>query len=171
MTNNTNPRKIVVTGPENSGKTTLAKMVSNCLGWPLVPEKARSYLRKRKDYDLSDLRKICNLQHEEERRIEGRDIYGMVCDTDHLTIHIWAWLKFGRKDIGSDMEVSQPDLYVLCYPDVPYEPDMQREDTGRTKMLFDLYLLTLMERRLPFIIARGGTEDRLLHTLEAIKTL
>ena len=36
------PRRVVITGVENAGKSTLARHLSDALGWPLVPEAART---------------------------------------------------------------------------------------------------------------------------------
>jgi len=55
--------KIVLTGPESSGKTALAHLLSKYFKVPFVPEYAREYLNKKNTkYDLSDLVKINDVQ-------------------------------------------------------------------------------------------------------------
>lgn len=171
MSNNKTPLKIVITGPENSGKTALSKVLAHRLSWTLVPEEARTYLRGKSGYNIKDLRTLCALQCHAERTAFRTAERGLVCDTNALTIYIWAWLKEGVHNVCNARMIFEPDLYVLCYPDVPYEPDVQREDTGRWKMLFDLYLVTLMRYKLPFIIVRGSMEGRMQHTIRSIRSL
>lgn len=171
MTNSIRPKKIVITGPENSGKTTLASLLSKTMSWPLVEEMARVHWNGELDYDVRGLRRLCALQCHEERKVQNSAQNGLICDTNALTLFIWAWLKVGVHDVCDAGTIEQPDLYVLCYPDVPFEDDIQREDTGRRHMLFDLYLTTLLKRKLPFIIVRGNLHERLRYTITHINTL
>ncbi len=61
---------IVMTGPESSGKTTLAKQLADCWNVPLVPEIARDYLRGKDSYQQHDLVEIAKQQHQQEQLIQ-----------------------------------------------------------------------------------------------------
>lgn len=77
----------VLTGPESTGKTTLAQQLTVEWNMPLVPEFARQYLENKVDsYTLEDVDFIGQKQWELELATEGELV---ICDTDLLTIYIW----------------------------------------------------------------------------------
>ena len=47
------------------------------------------------------------------------------------------------------------DLYLLCYPDIPWEPDPLRENPDNREELFELYLKTLKDYKLPSQVVKG----------------
>ena len=57
--------KIAFLGPESSGKTTLAEMLTKKLNCSLVSEYARKYLEDKPDYSVHDLKKIAEGQSRE----------------------------------------------------------------------------------------------------------
>jgi nicotinamide riboside kinase len=164
-------KKIVFTGPECSGKSTLAAHISEYLNWPLVTEAAREYLSGVDDYHFEDLKHIAALQLLKEEMALLKGVSGIICDTDILTIDIWAWLKFGEQNLLVSNEEYPVSLYILCKPDFPVIFDAMREDAKRRKMLFDLYLLILLRRKESFIIVEGKREERVENTLKAIHSL
>lgn len=170
MTNNHWMKKIVITGGENSGKTELAKSLAGELSWPLREELARTLLEGQEGYDLSDLIRLSRMNRRWESRASKRED-AMICDTDEITLRIWAQLKFGQVPDELESEIFIPDLYILCYPDPMVELDDLREDLTRHKMLFDLYLNYLLNTGLPFILARGPVESRLSYTLNRLQSL
>ncbi|MDX1683602.1 MAG: ATP-binding protein [Saprospiraceae bacterium] len=171
MTNNIDPKKIVITGPENSGKTILSEGLASDLNWPMVPEMARTFLRHKTNYNIKDLADLCQIQCEVETATFDIATEGVICDTNALTIYVWSWLKLGERIVCDKHTIFEPDLYVLCYPDVPFEDDRQREDINRREMLFDLYLTILLNWQLPFIVVRGERQERIDHTISVIETL
>jgi len=62
---------ICLTGPESTGKTTLAAALAAEFDLPLVEEAARGYLRGRTAYDREDLLAIAELQLAAEARERG----------------------------------------------------------------------------------------------------
>jgi nicotinamide riboside kinase len=171
MSNIDEIKKIVVTGPENSGKTTLVTSVANLTPYQPRGEMARSYLKGKGNYGIDDLHKIGQLQLEQEKMLVKNGAKKIICDTDEITLKIWSRLKLGEDLDGSILSEYRTDLYLLCYPDIPVELDPLREDMMRRDMLFDLYLNELMHHRLPFVIIRGSKEIRLKYTLQHINTL
>ncbi len=171
MSNIDEIKKIVVTGPENSGKTTLVNGIAKMTDYEPRAEMARSYLQGKNAYNIADLYRIGHLQLDQERQMLLDGVNKMICDTDEMTLKIWAKLKFGHVLDASLTSEIQTDLYLLCYPDIPVELDPLREDLTRRKMLFDLYLNELLYEHLPFVIVRGGKDLRLNYTLQHINTL
>ena len=85
--------KIIVTGPECSGKTTLIKKLSQHFKISFAKEYAREYLEKNGlVYEQNDLLKIAQKQIEKEKKFN-------LLDTDLLTIKIWSEYKYGNCNI------------------------------------------------------------------------
>ena len=89
--------KIVITGPESSGReTTLAEALGTFLNEPVVSEYA-TYLSRGEnglEYNYTDLLKIAEKQKINEKAILQKAHKYMICDTDLLTLLIWAEDKF-----------------------------------------------------------------------------
>jgi len=150
---------LVVTGPESTGKTTLAEKIALESNRLLVPEYAREYLYplKRK-YDFFDLRKIAEVQNQNETQAlkESKTI---VCDTDLITIDIWALEKFDTS-LNIDLPHADQKYYLLCKPDIAWEEDPLRENPLDRDRLFDVYEQYLRGINLPFAVVEGEGEER-----------
>ena len=84
--------KIIVTGPESCGKTTLSQALSNHFRIPFSKEYAREYLQELgRDYSQEDLITIAKKQLEFEQDIQ-------LLDTDLITIKIWSNYKYSSCD-------------------------------------------------------------------------
>ena len=69
--------KIIVTGPESSGKTTLSKSLSKNLNGKLVNEFARNYLTKNNNtYNIENLLEIAQNQ----LKLENQKSQIIICD-------------------------------------------------------------------------------------------
>ena len=110
------PAKIYITGPESTGKTTLAKALAKSLGAPWVPEYARTYLsRLQRQYRKSDLLEIAKAQANWEDGARATNNSPIVCDTGMLVLKIWSEYKFGdaNKWITKRLEQQRPHLHLL----------------------------------------------------------
>ena len=84
--------KIIVTGPENSGKTTLCKALSEHFNIHFSEEYARGYIDKLdRTYTQTDLLEIAKGQLTSEQNAQ-------LLDTDLITIKIWSEYKYGSCD-------------------------------------------------------------------------
>ena len=136
--------KILVTGPESSGKTSLARTLAWAVDGRYVAEQARAYLhRLGRDYGADDLPRIlaAQLAAEEEARASGASV--VVCDTGPEVIRIWAEVKYGRcpASVADAFQTRHYDLTLLCVPDLPWQPDPLREAPDRKyrDLLFQKY--------------------------------
>ncbi|HAE13080.1 MAG: ATP-binding protein [Chitinophagales bacterium] len=164
-------RHVVITGPESSGKSTLATLLGEQLHWPVVDEVARTLLTASGPvYSREDVIRIglTQLQHNQQMLMQkGR----VVADTDLLTIHIWLEDKFG----AADESLIQlwldhiPDLYLLQTPDMPWQPDPLREDPERRTYLFYRYRSWLDQYACPYLVCDNTVNERLIRSLEAIR--
>jgi nicotinamide riboside kinase len=104
--------KIILTGPESCGKTTLARQPAAHFNAPLVEEYAREFFEKKgtPQYKERDLVKIAIGQIKAEKKVleavnqqvtqkekAEKDAF-LICDTDVLTIKIWSEEKYGHCD-------------------------------------------------------------------------
>jgi nicotinamide riboside kinase len=152
--------RIVLTGPESSGKTTLARALADFYGCGLVPEFARSFLDAlHREY-----------QHDDLARIErGQAAWLLVCDTDWTVIRIWESFKYGSVQHTLHCTPNPDTLYLLCQPDIEWEPDPLRENPGDRDDLFGLYEQLLRETGCQYSISGGNVTDRLQNAVSLIE--
>jgi nicotinamide riboside kinase len=154
---------IVFTGPESSGKTTCAERMATENQLPLVEEYARKYLNEHgPEYTLADIKKMADHQIADEVRACKNGSL-IICDTDVVTLEIWALEKFGVS-LGIKDELIHKKHYLLCYPDVPWEPDPLRENPLDRERLFDLYYSFLQSLPVTFVVLEE--KDRMNLILE-----
>jgi nicotinamide riboside kinase len=162
--------KIVFTGPESTGKTTLSEWFSVYSGYKLVPEYARQYLVNTSGhYDQNDVRTMGLLQHWEERMAEC-NAQNLVCDTDLLTILIWQEEKYGKydADLYQWWLASKVDMYFLCTVDIPWEADDLRENPLDRARLFARYQQLLEAVGKPYMQLKGALDERQKSVLEKL---
>ena len=168
--------RVVLTGPECTGKTTLTERISHHYGIPFVPEFAVEYLESRKNkkkkYTLKDLLKIASGQTSSENfGLETAALTGekiKLCDTDMLTIKIWAEVVFGKTDeiieswINTIAEYKKNEnIYLLCSPEgIPWIAHPLRENPNDRHVLFELYENLLKKLGLNYYILKGDMDAR-----------
>lgn len=173
--------KIVITGPESSGKTVLAKSLAEALNVPWAPEFARFYLAHLgRPYEHKDLKTIGAGQRHWENWYalnfpETADKPVLLCDTDWTVLQVWEQYRF-RPDGAFEWEkgygfASNADLYLLCAPDFPWQHDPLREHPEERDILFSMYLTLLQKRNAGFMILSGEHEARLQAALTEINKL
>lgn len=159
--------KIILTGPECSGKTTLCKKLAEYFKLPYNQEYAREYLGKlNRKYVKSDLLNIAKkqLEYEKEKKL---------LDTDLLTIKVWSEFKYGvcHEWIINAIkkQQSQSRFYLLCRGDIEWENDPLRENRYNREEIFNLYEKELMRFQHQYYIIEK--ENRLQDAISKIKEL
>lgn len=162
---------VVICGPESSGKSHLAELLSHHFKAQLVEEAARSYLeQKTGDYTEKDLEYIAALQM---KNIEEASAPLVICDTDLLSILIWQSTKFGSFDekMYARWRTFTPDLYLLCKPDIPWVYDPLRECEHIREDLYDAHRSLLLAEKKSFYIIAGSFKTREEQAIEQLNKL
>ena len=167
-------RKIVVIGPESTGKSTLSQQLATELGTVYNPEHARGYLDAiGRPYEEEDLLQIAKGQLEEEDRLTELARDYLICDTDLNVIKVWSESKYGccNPHILEWIAQRQYDFYLLTYPDFPWLPDPQREhpDPADRLYFYNQYRDIVSQSGTPWIDIRGTEAERLATAIKAIE--
>jgi nicotinamide riboside kinase len=171
---NLKPIKIVVIGPESTGKTTLARQLAEYYQTVWVKEYAREFIENLdRDYMESDLLTIAKGQIRAEEKLLAKAENILICDTDLIVVQIWAEVKYGRcaNWILEQVEQRDYDLYLLCGTDIPWEFDAQREHPAFRDELHTIYLKTLKKYHKPYVKLVGNKAIRFNHAIEHIDRL
>ena len=155
--------RVTVTGPESTGKTTLARDLADHFGTSWVPEAARTYAERRRGQLRADDVEPIAQEHviEAERATAGASRL-LVLDTDLLSTVIYARHYYGvvPPAVERAEERRRSHLYLLCDVDVPWLPDGIRDRPANREEMLVLFRDALDERGLRTKMIRGGWPER-----------
>lgn len=166
--------KVAITGPESTGKTTLAKALADYYNTVWVPEYARTYLQTlRRPYEEDDLVKIAEGQVALEKSLEGKANNILFCDTEMLVMKIWSEHRYSMCSprILQLLETQKYDLYFLTGIDIPWEPDPLRENFCNREYFFNLYKSSLKKSGFKYNVLLGTSSKREEEAIVAISAL
>ena len=165
--------RIAVTGPESTAKSTLSKALAEHFEGVFIPEYAREYfLSHPSAYTFEDLEMIAKKQVDQFYASKSQPDKLYFFDTWLIITKIWfLWVYNREPDWLEAAIVDCPiDLYLLCVPDIPWEPDPLRENGGEKRLaLFQTYKRELLDRRLNFVEISGFGEKRLQNAIQEIR--
>lgn len=171
-------QKIILTGPESSGKTTVAEKLADHFQTDWVPEFARSYLSARNGfYEQKDLLEIAKGQFFLEERATKNSLQKkaplLICDTSFLVLKIWSIYKYGTCPtfIQKQLENQQNALFILCGTDIRWEFDPLREHPNNREELYEIYKKELLDLNFKFIEISGNEETRLNQCITKINNV
>ena len=156
--------KILITGPESSGKTTLAKKLAQKYNYKYIPEYARLYLEKQGanyKYTKTDLLKIAQGQYDSIQSLKSN----FIADTFLLNIKVWSEYKYGTCNpwIVDHILKIQFDKVLLLKPNTPWVSDLLRETPYDRDRLFDIFRKELEAMSLSYYTVDGENfEERVL---------
>ena len=155
--------KVAITGPESSGKSTIANKLAEHYHTVWVKEYAREYIDKLvRNYGQDDLVSITKgqIQNEDTGLSRANDI--LFCDTELTVIKIWSLHKYGSADpfIIAENKKRFYDIYLLMDVDLPWEYDLQRENPDKRKYFFDWFKKELEFKKANFHIINGNYTER-----------
>lgn len=167
-------KRVVVIGPECTGKSALSAFLADHFKTTWVPEYARAYLDTLgRPYTQEDLLTIAQGQISVEDQTAEKAESVLICDTNLYVIKIWSVFKYGNvaKEILDGIANRSYDLYLLTYIDIPWVADSQREHPDERQQLYDLYLNEMKNQRVPFVEIKGDRDTRRTTAIEAIKRI
>lgn len=167
-------RKIVISGPESTGKTTLSEALALELNAILIPEHARCYIEGlSRPYTFSDVEVIAKYQmHEEMKMMALYPNEIIIMDTWLIITKVWFDVVFGRipEWIESHIASTNIDLFLICAPDLPWIADPVRENGGEMRQkLFERYCNEIENYGFSYEIVMGSGEIRVQNALKLIK--
>lgn len=160
------PERILILGPESTGKSTLAADLAAQFREPWVPEFAREYLEKlNRAYDFEDLSVIAKGQIELEDELAQNAKKFLFVDTDLRVIKVWSEHKFDTVAgwILEEIERRTYSKILITDVDLPWESDPLREhpELGMRKYFLDKYLDLASKSGFPFQLISGERTIRL----------
>lgn len=170
-------RKLVIIGPESTGKSTLSEQLAVHYQTRWVPEYAREYLTNLdRPYDYDDLLIIAHRQLEQEDRISAACTEPVLfVDTDMYVMKVWCEFVFGKchSFILDQIVKRHYDGYLLCDTDLPWVADALREypDLENRKRLFHMYHDLLINQARPWSLIRGDYNERFQKGIRATEEI
>ncbi len=165
-------RRIVITGSESTGKTTLAARLAERYGTVTSPEFAREYLdRKGRALDRHDVEAIAVGQMALEDRFRRRASRILFSDTDLFSTVVYGGHYYGAIDpwIARRAVERRGDLYLLLDIDVPWVSDHQRDREDRRDEMHRLFLETMGLYGLTHVTIGGSWTERWERALRAVE--
>ncbi|SDR82343.1 nicotinamide-nucleotide adenylyltransferase, NadR type [Formosa sp. Hel1_31_208] len=165
---NTNCIKVVLYGPESTGKTSLAKALADYYETTYVEEFSRYYaeLKSKQNLPLTkdDVLPIAigQIQKENEQLKSANKL--LICDTDLLETQVYSefyYNGFCPEIVKKKALENTYDLYFLTYIDIAWEADGIRDKPNNRLQMYKRFEQILKRSKKPFITVKGSFEERL----------
>ena len=168
--------KVVLFGPESTGKTTLSRHLARHYNTVWAPEFAREYLQnkwnnERKTCEANDLIPIAIGQMKLENKLAKKADKILICDTDLLETKVYSEEFYGGfvdEKLDKAANENTYDLYLLTYIDTPFEEDDLRDRPELRLEMFNAFETALKKHNRPYILLKGDKETRLKNATAAI---
>ncbi len=189
-------KKIVVIGPESTGKSTLCEQLAAHYQTSWIPEYAREFLLTNgTDYTYENLYEIAKGQMRLEDDFttawhvdRGKELnktkykltgpaashlgYPLILDTNMYVMKVWSEIAFNKCDnrVLTQISLRRYDLYLLCNPDLPWVADSLREypDLKTRERIYHFYKEAMVNQKTTWTDITGNYEERLQQAITAI---
>lgn len=168
-------KKIAVIGAESTGKSNLCESLAQHYNTVFVPEYARTYFNTNNihNYSILDLEIIARKQIDLENELIKKANALLFCDTTLLTLKIWGDLEFNKSIpfVENNLPVINYDYYLIANNDVPWEPDIQRQNKFSRDLIFNLNLNYTKQQNVPYFVVNGNNQARLENAVNYINSI
>ena len=160
--------KVVLYGPESTGKTTLAKQLATHYNTFWVPEYMREFLQKKWDSEKKlvqkeDLIPIAKGQMRLENELSEKVNDLLICDTNLLELKVYSeyyYNGFCPPEIKNEATKNNYSIYFLTYVDTPWEADDLRDRPENREEMFRIFEAELKKQGFPYKILEGNEKER-----------
>lgn len=174
--------RVIIVGPDSSGKTTLAQKLAEKHNTALVPEYGRMYW----DGKIGNLKNNSRIWHPSEfthiAKMQAYAAYELskdankviIEDTDTVSTELWENRYLGYLDPSlrfAGINRSNPYIYILCNPDFPFVQDGTRESSKARDKMYTEFRKILARRNLTYTIVSGSVEERVDKVSSLIETM
>ncbi len=166
--------RVVLTGSESTGKSTLAERLAAHYQVELVPEFVRGFAeRKAGPIEFSDHGPIARGQIALEDEHIARAAQLVIQDTDLLSTVVYCRHYFGACPpwIEEAARMRRPDVYLLCETDVEWIADGVRDRGHMREAMQQLFRDAVSESGAPFVVITGDRDERFARATESIDAL
>lgn len=168
--------KVVLFGPESTGKTTLSQQLADHYNTIWIPEFAREYLQEKwnkvqKTCEPEDILPIAKGQLNSENEAIEKANKVLFSDTDILATKVYSqefYDGFVPEELEEAVEKSTYHLYLLTYIDTPWVADDLRDRPNQRKEMFYAFKEAVEKYDRNYIVIKGDKEERLQNAIRAV---
>ncbi len=165
--------RVVITGAESTGKTTLVEQLAAHFEAPFSQEFVRDFVQSiDRPIREQDLNAIMSGQIKYENEAYGNSPRLVFHDTNLLSNVIYAdyYFKQHPKELDLALSANQYDLYLFCQNEIPWEADgAQRDSPQARNELHQAFEEMLEVCTVPVVKIKGNPEDRFHQAINAIR--
>lgn len=168
------PYKIVVTGAESTGKSTLAEGLAEHFGAQWLPEIARTFVESlNRPYNYDDIEQIARMQIDAEKKMQN-DTALVFFDTWLIITKVWFDFVYGHHPawLHQSIQQSKIDLFLLCDIDLPWIADPVRENGGVNRIILqERYRKEIEFYGFKYCLISGIETERIKNAISEVESL
>ncbi|HLV15378.1 MAG TPA: ATP-binding protein [Xanthomarina sp.] len=170
--------KVVLFGPESTGKTVLAKQLAEHYKTLWVPEFSRTYAEEKaknnEGLTQEDVLPIAigqmNLENSMAKQVDNL----LICDTNLLETKVYSqayYNGYSPEILNRYAKKNEYNLYFLTNIDIPWEDDGIRDKPNERLDMFNAFQSALIENNLPYVLLKGSLAHRMEIAIKHINEL
>ncbi|MGJ8591806.1 MAG: AAA family ATPase [Aquaticitalea sp.] len=170
--------KVVLFGPESTGKSTLAQQLAQHYQTVFVPEYSRIYAEMQmlcgKSLTKDDVLDIAEGQLKLETELLPKANKILICDTDLLETKVYSEMYYNGycpPQLEDFAKLKTSDLYLLMNVDMPWVADGIRDKPKAREEQFNIFEDTLKKYKKPYQLIEGTEEERLQNAIRYVDEL